>query len=296
MENSDERSFQSQFLNSVIQIPYFVLRIPNFEMPLITLTTDFGTRDSYVAQMKGAILSINPAVQIVDVTHAIPPQDVSRAAVVVEEIARVFPSGAIHVAVVDPGVGSHRALLAAEAAGQRFLAPDNGLLTMLLRRYPPDRVHCLLENRFWRNPVSATFHGRDILAPVAAHLSLGSDLAEFGPAMSVAALVRLSLGQPQQVGGAVIGRVESIDAFGNLITNICESDLPPGDRHSLSISLGDHLITGISHYYSERPSGGLVAVVGSSGRLEIAINGGSAATKLYLSVGTEIRLESDSGG
>ncbi len=154
-------------------------------MAIITLTTDFGTHDSYVAQMKGAVLSINPAAQLVDVTHTIPPQNVARAAAVVAEITGVYPTGAIHLAVVDPGVGSSRALLAAEAAGQRFLAPDNGLLTVLFRRFVPTRLHRLSEDRFWRKPVSATFHGRDILGPVAAHWSRGADLSEFGPPVSL---------------------------------------------------------------------------------------------------------------
>src|SRR5690349_1490470 len=146
-------------------------------MSIITLTTDFGERDSYVAQMKGVILAINSQAQIVDVTHAIGPQDVARGARIIEEIAGVYPAGSIHVAVVDPGVGSERALLAAEAAGQRFLAPDNGLLSPLFRRFGPERVHRLANERYWRRPVSATFHGRDILAPVAAHWSRGADLA-----------------------------------------------------------------------------------------------------------------------
>jgi len=257
----------------------------------ITLTTDFRTRDSYVAQMKGAILSINPAAQIVDVTHAIPPQNVSRAAVIIDEIASAFPSGSIHLAVVDPGVGSSRALLAAEAAGQRFLAPDNGLLTVLFRRSAPARVHYLTEDRFWRKPVSATFHGRDILAPVAAHWSLGADIAEFGPPVSVVELVQLPIAEPWREGRAVVGRVEAADSFGNLLTNIREADLPPGDPRALSIVIGPRRITGISRCYADEAYGSLVVLMGSSGRLEIAVVNGSAQHVLNVADGTEIRVE-----
>ncbi|MGE5194458.1 MAG: S-adenosyl-l-methionine hydroxide adenosyltransferase family protein [Deltaproteobacteria bacterium] len=260
-------------------------------MSIVTLTTDFGICDSYVAQMKGVILGIAPDVQLVDVTHAIPPQDVGRAAAVIAEIARVFPAGTVHVAVVDPGVGSDRALLAAEAAGQRFLAPDNGLLTLLFRRFPPARIHRLADDRFWRKPVSATFHGRDILAPVAAHWTRGADLADFGPAVDVATLVTLFLEEPRRIGQTLIGRVESVDAFGNLITNVREADLPAGERGCFLVYLGDSRIAGVSRCYADVSSGQLLALIGSSGSLEIAVNGGSAARQIGVSVGTEVRVE-----
>jgi S-adenosyl-L-methionine hydrolase (adenosine-forming) len=260
-------------------------------MSIVTLTTDFGSRDSYVAQMKGVILGIAPEVRIVDVTHAIPPQDVSRGAAVLEEIAAAFPAGTIHVAVIDPGVGSSRALVAAEAAGQRFLAPDNGLLAIVLRRFPPARVHRLTADRFWRKPVSATFHGRDILAPVAAHWSLGTDLAAFGPILDVAALATLAPDAPRRVGAAIVGRVESIDAFGNLISNVREADLPAGDRSAVTIGLGAREIIGINRCYSERPAGSLLALVGSSGKLEIAINDGNAAKELDVAPGTDVHIK-----
>jgi S-adenosylmethionine hydrolase len=260
-------------------------------MPIITLTTDFGVCDSYVAQMKGVILSIHPDVHIVDVTHAIPPQDVGRAATVLAEVAEVFPAGTVHVAVIDPGVGSERALLAAEAAGQRFLAPDNGLFTPLFRRFPPTRVHRLSEDRYWRKPVSATFHGRDILAPVAAHWSRGADLADFGPPCDVSALVVLPVAEPRRVGLTLIGRVEAVDAFGNLITNIREADLPAGDHDTFGISLGGQRIAGICRCYTDRPPGSLLALCGSSGRLEIAVNRGNAALKIGAAAGAEIRIE-----
>ncbi len=259
-------------------------------MSIITLTTDFGESDSYVGQMKGVILAINPRLQIVDVTHSIPPQDVLRAGAVVEEIARVYPADSIHVAVVDPGVGSDRTLIAAETAGQRFLAPDNGLLGPLFRRFPPVHVHRLTEDRFWRKPVCATFHGRDILAPVAAHWSRGADIADLGPAIAVNTLVKLPSDEPHWSDQAVIGRVEAIDAFGNLITNLRESDLPGGNRSVLLISLGCLRINGISRCYADHPNGKVLALVGSSGRLEIAVNGGSAAKALNFGPGSIVSV------
>src|SRR5262245_23537353 len=249
-------------------------------MAFITLTTDFGAGDSYVAQMKGVILAINPQAQIVDATHAIGPQDVAQAAAIVEEIATVFPAGTIHVAVVDPGVGSDRALLAAEAASQRFLAPDNGLLAPLLDRFAPVRVHQLANDRYWRKPVSATFHGRDVIAPVAAHWSLGVDVAEFGPAVDFAALVTLPANNVRRVDAALFGRVERIDAFGNLITNVRDADLPVENRATFKILVGKQQIIGMSRCYSDRPLGTLLVLMGSSGRLEIAVNGGNAARHL----------------
>jgi S-adenosylmethionine hydrolase len=260
-------------------------------MSIITLTTDFGVCESYVAQMKGVILGINPQVRLVDVTHAIGPQDVAQGARVVEEIASVYPAGSIHVAVVDPGVGSERALLAAAAAGQRFLAPDNGLLSPLFQRFVPQRVHRLANEHYWRKPVSATFHGRDILAPVAAHWSLGVELAEFGPAVDIASLVTLPSEGVRRIGRTLLGRVETIDTFGNLITNVRDTDLSSGDRTCLTILVEKHRIVGLSRCYSDKPPGSTLALIGSSGLLEIAVNGGNAARQLGTVPGAEVRIE-----
>jgi S-adenosyl-L-methionine hydrolase (adenosine-forming) len=260
-------------------------------MNIITLTTDFGLCDSYVAQMKGVILGINPQVQIVDVTHAIPPQNVRRGAAVLEEIARVFPAGTIHIAVVDPGVGSNRGLLAVCAVGQRYLAPDNGLLWPVLHSFTPERIHRIEADRFWRKPVSATFHGRDILAPVAAHWSRGAEITEFGPPFDGARLVELPPNEPRRVGRMLVGQVESVDAFGNLITNIRDTDLAPGDRRAVSIAVGGARFTGMSRSYSDQPAASLLALIGNSDHLEVAINQGSAAVTLAVGPGAEVRVE-----
>jgi hypothetical protein len=257
-------------------------------MPLITLTTDFGSSDSYVAQMKGVILAVNPNARIVDVTHSIPPQDVARAAVVIESFIPAFPAGTLHVAVIDPGVGSSRRLLAAEAAGQRFLAPDNGVLAPVFNRWPPSQIRELQNDRFWRNPISSTFHGRDILAPVAAHWSLDVDPTEFGPTIELDSLVPLHVPLPHRVGSALVGRVEYADSFGNLITNIAASDLGDGP---VEISIAGRIIGRVWHCYSDQPVGAWLALIGSSGRLEIAVNGGSAARMLNVMPGAEVRVE-----
>lgn len=257
--------------------------------PLLTITTDFGTTDSYVAQMKGVILAINPLAQIVDVTHQVPPQDVFRAALILDEISQVFPAGTIHVVVVDPGVGSSRAIVAAEAGVQRFLAPDNGLLGPVLSRFPARRVHRVSDESFWRQPVSATFHGRDIFAPVAAQWSLGTDLSRIGPAVDAASLVALPRYEPRHEGSVLVGRIESIDSFGNLTTNIDERHLA-GRHRALTISVAGARIGGVQRCYADCPAGDLLALVGSSGRLEIAVNGGNAAVRLNAVIGMEVRI------
>jgi S-adenosylmethionine hydrolase len=259
---------------------------------LITLLTDFGTADSYVAQMKGVILGIAPEATIVDITHAIPPGDIAQGAFVLERAADAFPPQTIHVAVVDPGVGSRRALVGVELLSQRFLAPDNGLLTDLLARGDPLRAHRLENDRYRRNPVAATFHGRDILAPAAARWSRGADLADFGPAVAPRELVRLTRTQPRRDGPAWIGEIVAIDRFGNLISNLSADALSRELNDETTVSIGTTVIRGICRYYSECPDGVLLALIGSTGRLEIAVNGGSAADRLHAKVGAEIRITS----
>lgn len=258
-------------------------------MAIITLTTDFGLRDGYVAQMKGIILGIDPEARIVDVTHEIPPQDVHRGALVLEQIVEAFPAGTIHVGVVDPGVGSERELLAVEAAGQRFLVPNNGLLTRVLRRWPPSSVRRLTERRFWNKEISNTFHGRDILSPVAAWWSRGTPSEEFGPVLEQP-LVMLKICDPQPIEGGVQGQIEGVDSFGNLITNLEKRHLPAGDAAGLVVETGDLKLTGISQSYSDGYAGEILALFGSGGKLEIAVNAGNAARQLALPIGSLIRV------
>lgn len=238
-------------------------------MPLITLTTDFSSGSPYVAAMKGVILSINPQVTIVDITHDIPPQDIRRAAIVLDDTARWFSPDTIHVAVVDPGVGTERAIVYARIGSQQFIVPDNGLLSRLAARTPPDMLIRLANRAYWLDAVSATFHGRDILAPVAAHLSLGLDPALLGPPLEE--LTPLDWPPVRITESRIEGEVLEIDSFGNLITNITADMLAgrPTDGR-VCIVCNAHKTRGICRTYADQPRGTFIALVGSSGRLELA--------------------------
>ena len=259
-------------------------------MSLITLTTDFGTGSPYVAAMKGVILSINPAAVIVDVTHGIPPQDIRQGALVLHEVARWFPPGTIHVAVVDPGVGTDRRIIFARLGEQLFLAPDNGLLSRLALSTPPSTIVTVTRPEHWLPEVSATFHGRDILAPVAARLSLGLDPGELGE--RVDEMVLLNWTEACVSAAKIEGTVQSIDSFGNLITNIPADALvnvPRGEE--TAIVCDEHETRGIFTTYADQPEMTLIALVGSSGHLELAIVGESAAMMLGVRVGTPVTVQ-----
>jgi S-adenosylmethionine hydrolase len=255
--------------------------------PIITLTTDFGAGSRYVAAMKGVILSINPRVQLVDLSHAIPHQDIRAGAIVLAETAHWFPPGTIHVAVVDPGVGSSRRIVYARFAAQQFVAPDNGLLSSLALRESPSKIVSIEEPRFWLPDVSRTFHGRDIMSPVAARLSLGLEPEALGPPLD--ALVELSWPEVQQVPNRIEGEVVEVDSFGNLITNIT-SDMLHGVPTSelLTITCDEHETHGIYATYSDQPSMTLIAHVGSTGRLELAIVDENASVMLGVKVGAPV--------
>lgn len=254
---------------------------------LITLTTDFGADSPYVAAMKGVILSINPAANIVDVTHSVPPQDVRRGALVLDESTPWFPNGAIHVAVVDPGVGSSRRILYAQFGGQHYIAPDNGLLSRLALWEPAARMISLEAPEFWLPRVSATFHGRDIMAPAAARLSLGLPAERLGPPTTD--FVKLVWPEVVILPRTIKGSVESIDSFGNLITDVTEqmlADVPRDER--VRIACDEHETLGIFRTYSDQPPATLMALVGSHGKLELAIVGDSAAAMLGIRTGMPV--------
>jgi S-adenosylmethionine hydrolase len=256
--------------------------------PIVTLTTDFGEDSPYAAAMKGVILGINPLARLVDLSHQIPPQDVRHAAYFLATAVPSFPTEALHVVVVDPGVGSERAILYVEVEGHRLLVPDNGCWTELARDRASPRVIRLAEQRYWRQPVSNTFHGRDIFAPVAGHLSRGLDPASLGPATD--SWVRLETQPPQPRADGVMGEVVFIDHFGNLITNIPAASLgEPTDPH-LHLVIGKnarHLFRWV-RTYAEAKRGTLVALTSSSGTLEIAMAQGSAARRLLARIGTRV--------
>ncbi len=252
---------------------------------IVTLTTDFGTRGSYVAAMKGTILGIAPDVRLVDVSHEIAPQNVREAALCLWEVFRHFPPATIHVVVVDPGVGGARRLLCVEMHGQVFLAPDNGVLSWVAREAPAVNRFVLAEPRFWRPTVSTTFHGRDILAPVAANLSRGACPAELGPAtpdwttFPWPAVVRTA--------DELCGEVLSVDRFGNLITNIAAADLPPNPSPTARVICAGTAAP-LARTYCDAASGALVSLIGSSGLLEIAMRDGSAVSQLRCAAGERV--------
>ena len=254
---------------------------------IITLTTDFGTSDAYVGTMKGVILGINPNVRVVDLTHAVPPQDIHEAAFTIHSAYRYFPKGTIHTVVVDPGVGSDRQAIVCEIDGTFFVCPDNGVLAYLLRDVDGGVEHRMnavaIQNPAYYLPeVSNTFHGRDIFAPVAAYLSRGVPLVDIGP--PVENLVQLPIPIPEVSGNTITGQIVKIDRFGNAITNISESALA-GEVSGYEIKVQGVRLTRINRAYAESAVGEPLAIIGSFGLLEIAINGGSAEKQLGLKRG-----------
>lgn len=256
---------------------------------IITLTTDFGVGSRYVAAMKGVILSINPHAQVVDITHAVPPRDIRAGAIVLAESACWFPPGTIHVAVVDPGVGSRRRIIYVEIGTQHFIAPDNGLLSRLACVRRPTKIVGVEDPTHWLPEVSRTFHGRDIMAPVAARLSLGLESDALGSHLSQ--LVELPWSEVQQVANRIDGEVIEVDSFGNLITNITRAMLegvPTGD--SVLITCEEHETQGIFATFSDQPPMTFMAHVGSAGRLELAIVDENASAMLGVKAGAPVRV------
>ena len=260
------------------------------------MTTDFGLEDAYVGMMKGVILSINPEARIVDLSHSIQPQDIAQASFVLGKSYKFFPQGTVHVAVVDPGVGGGRRAVILRASRYFFVAPDNGVLSHVLAEAGGKEDGCghrglgwggeavsLSNPDYWLTPPSATFHGRDIFAPVAAHLSLGVPLDRFGE--SISSLVSLPISKPRLEGeGTLVGHVVHIDHFGNLITDIEPGDLSHQDP---VIEVCGRRIEGLSPYYEA--GGELLALIGSVGTLEIAVRNGSAARVLGAGIGAEVK-------
>jgi S-adenosylmethionine hydrolase len=256
--------------------------------PIITLTTDFGEDSPYVAAVKGVILSINPSVRLVDLSHQIPPQDIRHAAFFLATALPCFPPGVIHLIVVDPGVGTERPLLHVEIDGRRLVVPDNGCWTELARiASRPPVVRRLAEPCYWRQPVSATFHGRDILGPVAAHLSLGIDPASVGPV--VTEWVTLPILPPRRDASGLTGEVVFVDHFGNLITNI-PAALLAELAGVLDFRVGNQRVASRVRTYGEAAPGTLVTLISSNGMVEFAVVQGSAARQLQLGVGTPVRV------
>lgn len=257
---------------------------------VVTLTTDFGVGSPYVAAMKGVLLAAHPALSIVDITHAIEPQNVRQAAQVLADVSRFFPAHTIHLAVVDPGVGTARGLIYARFGVQQFLAPDNGLLSRLAAEAPPSTIIRLTEPQYWAERVAPTFHGRDILAPVAGRLSLGLDPELLGPRQL--SLQMLDWPEAQRMAGKIEGEIVAVDSFGNLISNITEAQLrgvPTGEE--LQVLCDEHETRGLFRTYGDQPPQTFLALVGSNGCLELAIVNESAALMLGLGVGAKVTLK-----
>ena len=267
------------------------------------MTTDFGLQDPYVGVMKGVALGINPGVQIIDLTHQIRPQNVAQASFVLGSSHRFFPTGAIHVVVVDPGVGTDRNALLLLTPHGRFLAPDNGVLSHVLRDHlddPPEQpgeidvpvglaAYRLTNPKYWLHPVSRTFHGRDVFAPAAAHLSLGVPPDDLGEPLK--RLSWLPSPRPGRAGNIIQGEIVNVDHFGNLVTNIPAAMLEGSSRVDLKIC--GRIIHGLSttfHGGPESPKDGLVALVGSHGYLEAAVRDGSAALLLSADLGEPVEV------
>lgn len=258
---------------------------------IITFTTDFGVGSPYVAAMKGVALGICPTARLIDITHGVPPQDVPTGAMTLADACFCFPKGTVHVAVVDPGVGTERSIIAAEIDGHFFVLPDNGLLSLIASRTPPTRIVRVENREFWREEISNTFHGRDIMAPVAAHLAAGVELERLGP--NADAIEMLDWPEPEVSKGWIVGQVLVVDSFGNCITNVEHThwDQAQAGRDAPTVTCNGHAVKSCVRTYGEASPGDCIALFGSNGRLEIAIVNGDAAGTLQIGVGAEVVVQ-----
>jgi S-adenosylmethionine hydrolase len=260
--------------------------------PIVTVLTDFGASDVFVASMKGVILGINPLAHVVDLTHDIPAHNVRAAAYLLHSAARYFPSGTIHVAVVDPGVGSERRPLLVFSMEQYFIAPDNGLLSYVLATEFDAEIRELTNKQYFLGSIGSTFHGRDIFAPAAAWLSRGEPIESFGPQLET--IIRFDVPRAHEDGGKLVGEVHHIDHFGNLITNISREDLVsfagPDHLSRLHVAIRQTGIQALQRFYADAPSGKLAALLNSDGWLELFCNQGRAADLVRAVIGDRVEV------
>lgn len=252
---------------------------------IISITTDFGTKDPYVGAMKGSMLGFNPDSTLVDLTHQVDHGDVFAGALALLAACPYFPEGTVHLAVVDPGVGSARRAVAVETERYFFVGPDNGLLSLAAERDGIKKAVELKRTELFRPEISPTFHGRDVFGPAAALLSASTAIEELGPVITD--MERLDFPEPSKEEGLVTGEVIYVDHFGNLVSNISEEDLT-GLGPEVEVSLGGRLIGDLTDTYASVPEGIAAALVGSSGLLEVAVNLGSAEERFGAGRGTEI--------
>jgi len=258
--------------------------------PVITLTTDFGD-DLFAGVMKGVIVGVNPEARVIDLTHAITPGDVRAGAFALLAGCRYFPPGAIHVVVVDPGVGSSRRVLCVRTREATFLAPDNGVLSWVLGRDAPVEIRAVENRTFFLEHVSHTFHGRDVFAPVAAHLSLGVEPEELGPEIPPDDIARMPFPQPERPDARTLrGEILTIDRFGNCISNIGAEEVTKADPPSVQVEAASLCLSGLHTSYADAAAGTPLAIIGSAGFVEIAVSGASAARRFGLKVGDTVTL------
>lgn len=249
----------------------------------IGLITDFGLQDEYAGVMKAVILSISPFVQVVDISHGIAPRDVMQAGFILKASAPYFPKGSVLVAVVDPGVGTERKILCASVEDRFFLAPDNGLLSLVMDENPPSCIVSVTSQRFFLERISHTFHGRDIFAPVAAHLANGYKMEDLGEKLDPADIYCPDIPRVRDIDNHLEGVILFADRFGNLATNISGAKIQKKfdtERKDLEIRVSDHVIKGLSEVFADAAENDLLALIGSRGYLEICINGANAAKSL----------------
>lgn len=258
--------------------------------PVITLTTDFGLADHYVGTMKGVIAGIAPQSTVIDICHQVTPYEILEGGFILEQAYRYFPKGAIHVVVVDPGVGTSRRPILVEAAGQYFIGPDNGLFTLLYAAEPKHKVRAITNKKFFLTTLSNTFHGRDVFAPSAAHLASGkAKPAQFGPLIKdytqATAIFATRTGKRVWTG-----QVLKVDHFGNLITNLRSSEFEVGKAKHFELLVGSHIVSRFASNYQEAGFGEVFVIEGSSGYLEVSVCQGSAARQLGCGAGAPLEL------
>jgi S-adenosyl-L-methionine hydrolase (adenosine-forming) len=265
--------------------------------PLITLLTDFGSKDNYVGVMKGVILSLCPNARLVDVAHHVPPQDVASAAFLLDRTYGYFPQGTLHLAVVDPGVGTKRRGMVLEISGHTFVTPDNGLLTHILATNgdPNMNTYSIENDSLFLSHCSNTFHGRDVFAPVVARLAAGMAPESVGPRIENP--VRFSIPQLKKTSHTLEGRIVYVDHFGNLVSNIPAKDVEVlAEEGEITITLGDTEIKSLSQSYEAANNGGVLAIIDGFNRLEVSIRNGNAAKILNQGIGSMIRVEKTTAG
>ena len=247
-------------------------------LPILTLTTDFGLSDHYVGTMKGVILGICPKAQIVDIGHEVSPFEITEGAYLIAQAYRYFPPKTVHVVVVDPGVGTARRPILMEAAGQYFIAPDNGVLAMIYTREQA-RIRLISNEKYFLHPVSRTFHGRDIFSPVGAHIAAAVPPSRMGK--RIEDYLRPAFQKPHRTGKRTwSGRILKIDRFGNIITNFHSEDFPDLEKRNFAMVIGPQETSVLARTYAECGAGELFVIVGSSGYLEVSVSQGSAARKI----------------